>query len=129
MRISDWSSDVCSSDLPAPWANDPSALRIETDVRKLADDAMEGRETGTRGYRMASAYVAERFAGIGLQPAGDDGTFFQRAPLLKATREREGARFAVNRNGRSIALPVQAQFLPLPNFNEAQAQDTRKSGG
>src|SRR3546814_2543375 len=42
---------------PAPWANDPSALRIETDVRKLADDAMEGRETGTRGYRMASAYV------------------------------------------------------------------------
>src|SRR3546814_8018840 len=52
---------------PAPWANDPSALRIETDVRKLADDAMEGRETGTRGYRMASAYVAERFAGIGLQ--------------------------------------------------------------
>src|SRR3546814_10263208 len=49
---------------PAPWANDPSALRIETDVRKLADDAMEGRETGTRGYRMASAYVAERLAGI-----------------------------------------------------------------
>src|SRR3546814_13923219 len=45
---------------PAPWANDPSALRIEADVRKLAGDAMEGRETGTRGYRMASAYVAER---------------------------------------------------------------------
>src|SRR3546814_690527 len=62
MRISDWSSDVCSSDL------------------------------------------------------------FQRVPLLKATREREGARFAVNRNGRSIALRFQDQFLPLPNFNEAQAE-------
>src|SRR3546814_19339063 len=83
---------------------------------------MEGRETGTRGYRMASAYVAERFAGIGLQPAGDDGTFSQRVPLLKATREREGARFAVHRNGRRIALRFQDQFLPLPNFNAAPAE-------
>src|SRR3546814_7579778 len=78
---------------PAPWANDPSALRIEADVRKLAGDAMEGRETGTRGYRMASAYVAERFADIGLQPAGDDGTFFQRVPLLKAT-DRKSTRLS-----------------------------------
>src|SRR3546814_17941217 len=85
---------------PAPWANDPSALRIETDVRKLADDAMEGRETGTRGYRMASAYVAERFAGIGLQPAGDDGTFFQRVPLPQArSEERRGGEGGV-RTGR-----------------------------
>src|SRR5690606_13882605 len=84
--------------------------------------AMEGRETGTRGYRMASAYVAERFAQIGLQPAGDDGTFFQRVPLLKATRERDGARFTVNRNGRSIALRFQDQFLPQPGFDAAQAQ-------
>src|SRR3546814_10833502 len=126
MRISDWSSDVCSSDLtpasePAPWANDPSALRIEADVRKLADDAMEGRETGTRGYRMASAYVAERFADIGLQPAGDDGTFFQRVPLLKATREREGARCTVTRNGRRIALRFQDQFLPQPGFEIGRA--------
>src|SRR3546814_17477609 len=78
---------------PAPWANDPSALRIETDVRKLADAAMEGRDNGTRGYRMASAYVAERFAGIGLQPAGADGPFFQAVPLLKAKPGRVGARF------------------------------------
>ncbi|MFC3716171.1 M20/M25/M40 family metallo-hydrolase [Luteimonas soli] len=106
---------------PAPWANDPSALRIEAYVRKLADDAMEGRETGTRGYRMASDYVAERYAEIGLEPAGDAGTFFQRVPLLKATRERDGARFTVTRNGRSIALRFQDQFLPLPNFNAAQA--------
>ena len=44
-------------------------LRIEADVRHLASDAMEGRETGTRGYRRASAYVAERFGQAGLQPA------------------------------------------------------------
>src|SRR3546814_19773678 len=120
MRISDWSSDVCSSDLtpasePAPWANDPSALRIEADVRKLAGDAMERRETGTRGYRLASAYVAERFADLGLQPAGDAGTFFQRVPLPKANTDREGPLFTVTRNGRSLELRFPDHFLPHPS--------------
>ena len=50
---------------PAPWASDPAARRIEADVRKLADDGMQGRETGTRGYELASAYVAKRYAEIG----------------------------------------------------------------
>src|SRR3546814_9033266 len=71
---------------------------------------------------MASASVSERFADIGLQPAGDDGTCFQRVPLLKATRERGGARFTVNRNGLSIALRFQDHFLPQPGFDAAQAQ-------
>lgn len=104
---------------PSPWASNPAALRIEADVRKLADDAMQGRETGTRGYELAADYVAERFAAIGLQAAGDDGTFFQRVPLLEATRERDGAQFVVNRNGRSIELRFGDQFLPQPNFNAA----------
>ncbi|HZW17448.1 MAG TPA: M20/M25/M40 family metallo-hydrolase [Luteimonas sp.] len=106
---------------PPDWADDPAALRIEADVRALADDAMEGRETGTRGYEKASDYVARRFAEIELQPAGDDGSFFQRVPLLKATREREGAYFAVNRNGRHIELRLRDQFLPQPDFNAARA--------
>ncbi len=110
-----------SAAAPAPWANDPAARRIEADVRKLASDAMEGRETGTRGYAMASDYVAGRFGAIGLKPAGDDGTFFQRVPLLKATRLREGAEFVVRRNGREIALRFQDQFLPQPGFDAAQA--------
>ena len=105
----------------APWASDPAARRIEADVRKLADDDMQGRETGTRGYELASAYVAKRYADIGLQPAGDGGTFFQRVPLLKATRERDGARFAVTRNGRTIELRFQDQFLPLQDFNAGSA--------
>ena len=106
---------------PAPWAADPSALRIEADVRALADDRMEGRETGTRGYDLAAEYVARRYADIGLQPAGDNGTFFQRVPLLKATREREDARFVVTRNGRSIELRFQDQFLPQQDFNASRA--------
>src|SRR5690606_9156343 len=99
---------------------DPAAQRIEADVRALADDAMEGRETGTAGYARASDHVARRFAEIGLEPAGDDGTFFQRVPLLQATRAREGAKFVVDRGGRSIELRFGDQFLPGPDVNAAQ---------
>jgi hypothetical protein len=43
----------------------------------LSSDAMEGRDTGSPGYDRAAAYVAERFAAAGLQPAGDNGTYLQ----------------------------------------------------
>ncbi len=94
--------------------------RIADDVRTLADDRFEGREAGTRGYDLAADYVAKRYAAIGLQPAGDDGTYFQRVPLLKATRVAEGATLKVERNGRGIALRFREQFLPMPNFNAAE---------
>lgn len=94
-----------------------AAVRIEADVRHLADDAMEGRETGTRGYRRASAYVAERFRQAGLQPGGDDGGWFQRVPLLRATRDAEGARLAIVRDGEATELAFGTQFLPALQFD------------
>ena len=94
--------------------------RIADDVRYLADDKLEGRETGTRGYDLAAGYAAKRFREIGLQPAGDDGTYFQAVPLLKATREADGATLTVKRNGREIALRFRDQFLPTLNFDAAE---------
>src|SRR5688572_23122307 len=106
---------------PRP-ANDTAAgQRIEADVRALADDAMEGREAGTPGYDKAAEYVAKRFADIGLAPAGDDDSFFQRVPLLKATLRAEGARFEVKRGGKTIALKFKDEFLPGSNYNAAEA--------
>ena len=40
----------------------------------LSSDLLEGRETGTRGYRLAADYAASLFALWGLEPAGDAGT-------------------------------------------------------
>ncbi len=105
---------------PPPVATAPLTAdeqRIADDVGFLADDRLEGRETGTRGYDLAAEYTAKRFREIGLQPAGDNGTYFQRVPLLKATREAEGAALTVKRNGREIALRFREQFLPALDFN------------
>src|SRR5205823_9671691 len=42
-------------------------------VQILADDKMEGRNTGSEGYRKAAAYVAGEFEKFGLKPAGVHG--------------------------------------------------------
>lgn len=107
-------------DTAAPIPANDAERRIAEDVRTLADDRFEGREAGTRGYDLAADHVARRFAEIGLAPAGDAGTFFQAVPLLKATREADGAALVVKRNGREIALRFRDQFLPAPDFNAAE---------
>src|SRR5271170_2459129 len=42
-------------------------------VQVLADDNMEGRATGSRGYERAAEYVIQQFRSAGLRPAGVDG--------------------------------------------------------
>ena len=49
------------------------ADRMHGHIAFLADDALEGREAGTRGFDLAAVYVASQFQSIGLQPAGGDG--------------------------------------------------------
>jgi len=60
-------------------ATDP-AITIADLTRRLnayADDSMMGREAGTTGNARATAYLAAEAARIGLEPAGDSGTYFQ----------------------------------------------------
>src|SRR6202521_2351689 len=45
-------------------------------IKVVADDRMEGRETGSEGLRKAEAYVVEQLTKTGIQPAGTDG-FYQ----------------------------------------------------
>jgi hypothetical protein len=42
-------------------------------VQFLADDSLEGRDTGSRGFEKAANYMAEQFRAAGLEPAGVDG--------------------------------------------------------
>ncbi len=50
-------------------------------VRFLSLDLLEGRGPGTRGDKLAAEYIATQFALNGLEPAGDDGSYFQKVPL------------------------------------------------
>ena len=48
----------------------------------FADDSMLGREAGTLGNVKGTDYVAAEMRRMGLEPAGDNGTFFQTVPVV-----------------------------------------------
>jgi len=59
-----------------------SAERIREHTRYLSSDLMEGRGLGTKGEALATDYIATQFALAGAKPAGEDGTYFQKVPLV-----------------------------------------------
>lgn len=50
---------------------------LKKDIGYLAGDDLQGRETGTSGADAAANYIVARFLEAGLQPKGENGTFFQ----------------------------------------------------
>ena len=53
------------------------AADAQRHVAALADDAFEGREGGSRGGRAAGGYIVSHLEKLGLEPAGDNGSWFQ----------------------------------------------------
>lgn len=74
---------------------------LRADVFAQASDAMRGREAGTLDELRAAAWLAERARAAGLQPAGDDGTWFQFWPMR---RVRPDARSRAALDGAPLAL-------------------------
>ncbi|WP_206413429.1 M20/M25/M40 family metallo-hydrolase [Lysobacter enzymogenes] len=96
------------------------ARRIEADVRFLADDLLEGRETATRGFDLAALYVAERLRALGAEPAGENGGYFQDVPLLRAQRLDGGGELRIERATGTVALKFRDEFLPQLDFASGQ---------
>lgn len=67
----------------------------------LADDSMEGRDTGSAGYARAADFVAAQFKAAGLTPAGDHGGWLQSVPLTEVRVEPEGTSVDVIRDQSS----------------------------
>jgi hypothetical protein len=86
-------------------AQDPIERIREADLKRdlfeLAGDAMRGREGGTLDEMTASAWVAERAREAGLQPAGDNGTYFQFFPL---ERLRVSPSSTVTVDGKALVM-------------------------
>ncbi|HUF30579.1 MAG TPA: M28 family peptidase [Gemmatimonadaceae bacterium] len=82
-----------------------TAAITEEDLRTrlfiFADDSMQGREAGTEGHLRSTVWLAAELQTLGLQPAGDDGTFFQAVPL--ASRALDEASM-VSAGGTTFAM-------------------------
>jgi Zn-dependent M28 family amino/carboxypeptidase len=92
---------ACNREAPAPAAPAPespaaSAHAFAPDiaapdfaemVKTLASDEFEGRAPGSPGEENTIEYIKAQYERIGLQPGGDDGTFFQTVPMTETTAD------------------------------------------
>ncbi|MBN8831152.1 MAG: M20/M25/M40 family metallo-hydrolase, partial [Sphingomonadales bacterium] len=99
--------------------------RVKADVSFLADDLLEGRDTGSPGYEIAARYVAQRFAALGLTPMGDskDGKtdWLQRITFQKTQRVADApAGIAITGPQGSATFAYGVDALVGQNANEPQ---------
>ena len=75
---------------------------LRRDVTEMASPAMRGREGGTLDEMRASMWLAEQYRRIGLQPMGDEGSWFQWVDMIR-TRVSTTAS-AASIGGRAMTL-------------------------
>jgi aminopeptidase YwaD len=70
---------------PTPAETSAGVTGAMAHVRYLADDRLEGRAVGSDGERCAADYLAAQFRALGLEPAGEEGSYFQSFPIRKGS--------------------------------------------
>jgi hypothetical protein len=104
---------------PSPMATSPSINQADTRTRMsiIADDSMKGREAGGVGNFMMTSYLAHEVARFGLEPGGDNGTWFQVIPMVRRYADSASTLTA---GGKSFAL--------LNDFVPARPTPTLRTG-
>jgi hypothetical protein len=87
----------------------PEAIRA--DMRFLADDLLEGRGTATRGQEIAAKFMATQFEQMGLEPAGDNGTYFQSVPFRSGRPDEAKTTLTLVRGGKEERLAYRKDFI------------------
>ena len=107
---------------PTSGASTTSAAITPADLRQrlyiYADDSMMGRKAGTPGNDKATQYIANELRKMGMQPGGENGTYFQRVPLLILVASRTKA---ITVDGKNFMPTKDYIGRTAKSFNGAQA--------
>jgi Zn-dependent M28 family amino/carboxypeptidase len=85
---------------------------LKSHILFLASDAMRGREAGSPEYDIAAQYVAAQFYAAGLRPAGDNGSYLQKVPLIDYKPAGKGSMSLTRKGGAPIALTFGEDYVP-----------------
>ena len=108
--------------LTPPEIKTASRLKLETirDVTTtLSSNEFEGRGTGQPGADKAARYLADRFAKLGLKPAGENGTYLQ-SIKFKSTQVLPESSFKVG----DVVLKLGEDYLLLPPYTSETVDST-----
>ena len=82
---------------------------IRAHMTFLASDLLEGRGTGTRGYRIAAEYVAAQYALSGVEP-GANGSYFQEVPFRETVPDAASMITFTRAGAEPVTLRIFDQF-------------------
>ena len=98
---------------PRPTGAAISAADLMTRLYVYADDSMLGREAGTIGDVKATDYIAAEARRIGLEPAGENGTYFQTVPMAPRSLDVAATSLAEGGSIVSPALVLWSDYVPV----------------
>lgn len=87
---------------------------LETHMKFLASDELQGRATGEPGLDIAARYLAVQAARIGLQPADGDRDYLQYYSILEGEIDWNGSAVTIREQGRDPVVS-QDHFFVLPS--------------
>jgi Zn-dependent M28 family amino/carboxypeptidase len=97
--------------------------KIRAHVRFLALDLLEGRGPGKRGAELAAEYIATQFALEGVEPAGDNGSYFQKVPLVAVHTIEDKTKFSlVPATGQPIDLAYGTEIVSKDQSGQEAAE-------
>jgi hypothetical protein len=89
------------------------ADRLLGHIKFLASDDMKGRGDGSPELNRAADYIAQQFREIGLNPGGDNGTWFEPFDLVAGLTVGENNSLVISDGARSVRLTLGSSYYPL----------------
>src|SRR5215813_2654398 len=103
--------------------NSMESEKMRATVKHLSDDRFQGRGTGQKGGDMAADWLAEQFKSYGLQPAGDNGSFFQNVKFYGIRTDGQKTQFVfVPKSGAPITLKFADEYVATDETHSEQSE-------
>jgi hypothetical protein len=99
---------------------------VEREVHALAHDSTRGRDTPSPELEKAAIYLADRFADLGLEPAGDDGTFIHRWDYDVVALDRDAT--VVRVRGQQQPPTYEADYFLIPGVQPSMSAQAFYAG-
>lgn len=115
--------EALSADSPNSALDNLSVVELQKHVNILASDVFQGRGTGQLGGELAAKYLAQEFDKIGLNPVGNNDTYYQYVQMIGSMPLQE-SRFKLYQDELEYDIELskdyvlfktgEQTYLPLP---------------